>query len=84
METLSGTYADRNAAIEMTEIGWNHDLSSVMQSLIDAGLSISSFHEFDTSPYNCFQNTVEISPGKFQITGLEGKIPMVYALEARK
>ncbi len=84
IETLSGTYADRNAAIEMTEIGWNHDLSSVMQGLIDAGLSITSFREFDTSPFNCFRNTIEISPGKFQIKGLEGKIPMVYALEARK
>ncbi len=84
IETLTGTYADRDADIRKTEIGWNHDLSEVMQSLIDAGLNITTFREFDTSPYDCFRNTVEVSPGGFQIKGLEGKIPMVYALRASK
>ena len=70
--------------IKMLEIGWNHDLSEVIQNLIDAGLSIVSFQEFDTSPYNCFRNAVEISASKFQIKGLEGTIPMVYALKACK
>ena len=84
VETLTGTYADRNAAIQKTEIGWNHDLSEVLQNLIDAGLHIATFQEFDYSPYSCFRNAVEISPGKFQINGLEGKIPIVYALKAVK
>ncbi len=84
VETLSGTYANRDAAIQMTEIGWNHDLSEVMQNLLSAGLTITSFQEFDYSPFNCFRNTAEPIPGRFQINGLEGKIPMVYALKARK
>lgn len=84
VETTSGTYADRQADINMTEIGWNHDLSEVLQNLIDAGLNIVSFYEFDFSPYNCFRNAIELSPGKFQIAGLEGKIPMVYSLKALK
>ena len=84
VETVTGTYADRDAEIKMLEIGWNHDLSEVIQSLIGVGLSIASFQEFDTSPHNCFRNTVEINPGKFQIKGLEGRIPMVYALKAVK
>ena len=84
IETVTGTYADRDAEIKMLEIGWNHDLSEVIQNLIDAGLSIVSFQEFDTSPYNCFRNAVEISASKFQIKGLEGTIPMVYALKACK
>ncbi len=84
VETLTGTYADRDAAIQKTEVGWNHDLSEVLQNLIDAGLRITTFQEFDYSPYNCFRNTVEVSPGRFQVNGLEGKIPMLYALAAVK
>ena len=40
--------------------------------------------EFNYSPYNCFKHTIEIAPGKFRIHKLEDKIPMVYALKARK
>lgn len=84
VETLSGTYADRSADIVMEEIGWNHDLGEVLQALISNGLRLTSFREFDWSPCNCFSNTVEIAPGKYHIRGLEGKIPMVYALTATK
>jgi 2-polyprenyl-3-methyl-5-hydroxy-6-metoxy-1,4-benzoquinol methylase len=84
VETHPGTYADRNAGMKKMEIGWNHGLAEVMQSLIDAGLDIQSFQEFDYSPYNCFQNIIETTPGKFQIKGLEEKIPMLYALKAIK
>ena len=84
IETLEGTYADRDADIKMKEIGWNHDLAEVLQNLINAGLNLTVFRELDHSPYDCFQNTVEISPGKFQIKGMEGKLPMMYALKAVK
>jgi len=84
IEEHEGTYADRDADIKTLEIGWNHDLSEVLQNLIDAGLLISSFQEFDFSPYNCFQNMVEIIPGKFQVKGMESNLPLVYALKAGK
>ena len=84
VETLTGTYADRRADIQQQEIGWNHDLSEVMQNLINAGLQIGSFNEYDYSPCNCFANMVETKPGRYQIAGMEGKIPMVYSLVARK
>lgn len=84
IETNEGTYADRNAPIKAKEISWNHPLSDVFKALLNNGLSIESFEEFDYSPYNCFNNTVEFEPGKFQIKELQGIIPMVYALSAIK
>ena len=84
VETINGTYADKTADIKMLEIGWNHDIAEVLQNLVDAGLKLKTFREFDFSPHNCFMNTVEINPHRFQIKGLEGKIPMVYALKAMK
>lgn len=80
VETTTGTYADRDAPIQGSSVSWNHDLSEVMTALMNQGLSITQFREFDYSPYNCFENTVEFEPGKFQIKGLEGLIPMVYGL----
>lgn len=84
IEQLEGTYADKHADMKMKEIGWNHPLADVLQSLINAGLKIEVFKEYDYSPYNCFNNTVQITEGKWQIKGMEGKMPMMYALRAVK
>jgi 2-polyprenyl-3-methyl-5-hydroxy-6-metoxy-1,4-benzoquinol methylase len=85
IETEQGTYADRVAVIpENTSVTWNHHLAEVIQALLKQGLQLEAFQEFDYSPYNCFANTVEVEHGKFRIQNLEGKIPMVYALKARK
>ncbi len=83
-EEISGTYTDRNAPIKNKSVSWNHNLSEVMSALIKQGLSIESFEEYDYSPYDCFQNTVEIENGKYQIRDLEGKIPMLYSIFATK
>ncbi|MCR9152608.1 MAG: class I SAM-dependent methyltransferase [Bacteroidetes bacterium] len=83
-EFETGSYADREAEITSKSITWNHDLSEVIQSLRSAGLELESFDEYDYSPYNCFNNLVEISERRFQIKGLEAKLPMVYALKMRK
>ena len=40
--------------------------------------------EYDYSPYNCFRNTVQTGEGKFIIKHLDGKIPMVYSVLAKK
>ncbi|MES2704366.1 MAG: class I SAM-dependent methyltransferase [Bacteroidota bacterium] len=84
VETLEGTYANKDADIKKTEVGWNHSLSEIMQALLDAGLHIKRFEEYDHSPYDCFQNMVETAPGQYNIAGKEGKLPMVYAIKAGK
>lgn len=84
VETESGTYADRDAELSATTVAWNHGLSEVFTSLLNNGLEIAAFNEYDYSPYNCFQNTIQIGPKKYRISHLENKIPMVYALKAVK
>jgi 2-polyprenyl-3-methyl-5-hydroxy-6-metoxy-1,4-benzoquinol methylase len=78
-----GTYADREAEIKIRNISWNHGLSEVITALLKQGLKIESFKEYDYSPYNCFNGTVEFEPGKFRIEKLEDKIPMVYSVVAK-
>lgn len=80
--TETGTYGDRDAEIMLPSVSWNHPLGDVLDALLCAGLRIETLRELDWSPYDCFLNTVEVEEGKFQIKGMEGKLPMVYALRA--
>jgi ubiquinone/menaquinone biosynthesis C-methylase UbiE len=82
IETENGTYADKKADITQSYVMWNHGLSEVINSLISNGLEINALDEFDYSPYNCFQNTLEFEPNKFRIEHLNNKIPMVYSVIA--
>lgn len=83
-EEMEGSYVNRAAPIRSMSIGWNHSIADVLSALLRVGLRIEHFAEYDWSPYNCFNNTVEIDANKWQIEGLEGKLPMVYALKAAK
>jgi SAM-dependent methyltransferase len=84
IETASGTYAEREADIHAQSYSWNHPFSEILGALLGSGaLRLTRFEEFDYSPYNCFNNTVACDKG-FQIKGLEGKLPMVYALALEK
>jgi ubiquinone/menaquinone biosynthesis C-methylase UbiE len=84
VEIEAGTYADRSADLNQEYVCWNHSLSEVLSSLIHNKLTISSFEEYDYSPYNCFQHTIEFETKKFRIEHLDNKIPMVYSLIAEK
>lgn len=84
VETESGTYTDKDAPIRQESISWNHSISEVLNSLIKNNLEINSFEEYDYSPYNCFNETVEIAPKKYRIKHLDDKIPMVYSIVATK
>lgn len=84
IENETGTYADRDADITQTSVGWNHSTSEVLNSLINNGLHINCFHEYDYSPHNCFLHAEEFEPSKYRIKHLGNMIPMVFALVAQK
>lgn len=84
VETENGTYADKQSEITQSYVMWNHGMAEVINSLIKNKLEINSMTEYDYSPYNCFNKTIEIEPQKFRIAHLENKIPMVYAITATK
>lgn len=84
IESASGTYADKSADITLETVTWNHSLSEVISSLLKNGFEIMSFDEFDYSPYNCFNNTIEFETNKYRIEHLGKNIPMVYSIVATK
>ncbi len=83
VEETEGTYADRSAPVTSTSYSWSHTFADIFSALLDRGLRITHFEEYDYSPYNCFNNTVKVENG-YQIEGLEGKLPMVFSMVADK
>ncbi|WP_396146617.1 class I SAM-dependent methyltransferase [Flavobacterium sp.] len=84
IEEETGTYAEKEAELSAKTIGWNHPISEILNSLINSGLEINCFNEYDYSPYNCFNETEEFEPNKFRIKNFGNKIPMVYSIKGTK
>lgn len=84
LEEEPGTYADRTAPIKEKSVSFNHSLSEVINALMANGLRIIGFNEYDYSPYPCFNRVVNIGENRYQIEGIEDKLPMVYSIKAEK
>jgi 2-polyprenyl-3-methyl-5-hydroxy-6-metoxy-1,4-benzoquinol methylase len=80
IETNPGTYAQQDATVLQTEIGWNHPLTEVLGALMSQKLKLVHFEEFDYSPHNCFKDMIERAPGQFVAKTQADKIPMCYSL----
>ncbi|NQY07073.1 MAG: class I SAM-dependent methyltransferase [Flavobacteriaceae bacterium] len=84
IEQAEGTYAEKEANIKNDFVVWNHSLSDVINNLLQQGLTLDTFNEYDYSPYDCFEKTIKIADRQYRIEHLNNKIPMVYALKATK
>lgn len=84
VENEQGTYTDKNAPIQLQSVGWNHPLSDVLTALLNNGMHIDAFREYDYSPYAAFSKSVPVGEDRFGIEGMAGKLPMVYAVKAVK
>ena len=84
VEEGSTTYTGDTLQKNFKTISWNHSLAEVLDALLKNGLQLQAFQEYDYSPYNCFNQVVEVAPKQFRIRHLEDKIPMVFALVATK
>lgn len=83
-EELEGSYTDGSEHIHHPSLSWNHGLAEVIQSLLNEGLLLKQFEEFDYSPYDCLSHLEQQAPNEYRIKHLGNKIPMVYALEMLK
>ncbi len=82
-EISEGTYADRDAPIRHKEYFWCHSLSEVMGPLLQQGLNLLEFKEFDYSPYDCFENMKEVEKGKYVFdAGI--RLPHIFSLKMQK
>ncbi|MBW8359094.1 MAG: class I SAM-dependent methyltransferase [Weeksellaceae bacterium] len=84
LETYEGTYANQNAQLIQDYVMWNHPTSEVLTALLNHGLVLNSFQEYDWSPYPCFRHNEEVEAGKYRIPQFGNKVPHVFSLVATK
>jgi SAM-dependent methyltransferase len=73
------SYAASSASPVGTSYCWNHSLGETIAALEAAGLVVSSFREYDYSPYNIFADGIGKND-EYYIKGFKGIIPLVYSL----
>ena len=83
-EIESGTYADRDSDIQLKEYFWQHSFEDIIGSLLKHGIQLSSFKEYDYSPYAIFDKEEKRAEEEyiFQVNGIN--IPLIYALQGTK
>jgi len=84
VEEEEGTYADKEAKIGLKEYFWQHSLGDLLSALLHNGLEITTFKEYDYSPYNFFTKEEPRAESEyiFQDNGIN--IPLVFSLNATK
>jgi SAM-dependent methyltransferase len=63
---------------------WNHALSEIITALMDAGLQLEEFREFDWCDSAVLPWMVQISPGRWALPEGRERLPLAYAIRARK
>ncbi|MCB9263661.1 MAG: class I SAM-dependent methyltransferase [Lewinellaceae bacterium] len=82
-EINGGSYAGNyEGGSSHKEYTWQHTLSDITMALLNAGLVLEEFREYDYSPYNCWPNMEEKAPGKFRSKLLPG-VPHLFSLKMR-
>jgi len=81
------TYVDQAAPIESPEFrGFNHGLGEILTAVIDAGLTLRSFEEHRSVPWNPLGTAcIEADqPGEFRLRDHPERLALSYTLQATK
>lgn len=82
-EEYEGSYGDDgNAEMISKEYGWNHGLSEVIGSLLDAGLQLESCKEYHESPYDVLSQLQQNERGYYEIPSK--LYPLLFELQFKK
>ena len=80
-----GSYASKTKHMEPTkEYEWNHSISEIINSLINAGLSIHFFNEYPFSAMKFYAFTELNEDGYYHIPKNKVQVPIIFSLKAIK
>ncbi len=80
-----GSYADKDAKTgKMKTFEWNHPISRIINALINAGLRIDFFNEFNYNSYKALPFLIEEERGKWILPENRDSIPMMFSMKATK
>ena len=80
-----GSYADPSATLCNKETyGWAHSLSTIINSLINAGLTIRNFNEYPYSVDKLLSFMVKGADGYYRLRESDQELPLMFSIEAIK
>ncbi len=80
-----GSYALPDAEFELkVEYEWQHSMSDIINSLINAGLKIEFLNEYPFTVWKAFPFSEEDSDGYFRLKNQKAEIPLLFTLKATK
>ncbi len=81
-----GTYVSTDVVFEHTVTQeWNHGISEVVTSLLDAGMVITGLTEHDSVPWNALPGQMEqLGGGEWRLIDRPWRLPHSYTLQAFK
>ena len=84
IEIEKGSYTDGGDSLETTTCWWNHSLTDIFAALESNGLKLTSFEEFDYSPF-LLEGMIEKRQGKHVLEKRKNlSTPYVFNLKATK
>jgi 2-polyprenyl-3-methyl-5-hydroxy-6-metoxy-1,4-benzoquinol methylase len=78
------TYTENHDGKKLTTVVWSHHLSSVVNALIEQGLTIELMTEQAGSPYNCFPDLTQENDGLYYLYRQGVAVPLIYSITAKK
>jgi SAM-dependent methyltransferase len=82
-----GTYVETDVEFEHTVTHeWNHGIGQILTAVLDAGLTITSFEEHDSAPWDALPGYTEPAEhdGEFRLADRPWRVPFTYTLTAVK
>lgn len=82
-----GTYVETDAEFEHnTTVEWNHGIGDILTAVLDAGLTITSFEEHESAPWDPLPGYTESTDleGEFRLRERPERVPFTYTLQATK
>jgi SAM-dependent methyltransferase len=77
-------YADPTYFPEHPSYEWQWSLSDILNALLQAGLRLESFHEYEHMFYKAFPGMESCAERCFHFPQYAGKLPLLFTLRARK
>ena len=80
----TGSYADRSATVATTTYEWSHGIGEIVSSLLSAGLTIESLHEFPYALVPQLPGMVLSGDGWWRLEEKEDSVPLMFSIKATK
>lgn len=79
-ENTEGTYTNPDAPLKGKSFSWNHPISEILGALLEKGLVLKSFDEYDWSAWKCFPDMEEFESEKFRFKHQPVSFPYMYRI----